>query len=286
MCRTIAEIREYRAQFQKDNQSVGLVPTMGFLHAAHLSLVELAQKRADRSVVSIFVNPSQFNQRADLESYPRDEARDLALLQEAGVDLVFCPTVEEMYPNGFQSWVQVEEISLPWEGAGRPGHFRGVATVCTMLFQIVQPDIAVFGEKDFQQLRLIEQMVADLKIPTTIVRGPLIREEDGLAMSSRNVRLSRSGREKALHISRTLHRLRDDLLQETTDRKRLLQDARSELERLPDVAVDYLSIVQENDLSEADGTYTDEPERVIATVVVDGVRLLDNVSLKRKALVG
>ncbi len=198
---TILELRAARAQM---TSKVGLVPTMGDLHEGHLSLMEIANQNSDHVIVSIFVNPSQFGPKEDLDSYPRDLARDSELLEGAGVDLLWLPSAEIMYPEGFQSWIDVEEITQVLEGAKRPGHFRGVATVVAKLFNATQADVAVFGQKDAQQVAVIKQMVADLNMPIEILVGPTIREKDGLAKSSRNAYLTEDERAAANVLNRAL----------------------------------------------------------------------------------
>jgi pantoate--beta-alanine ligase len=192
--RTIDELHaELRGVF-----GVGLVPTMGAFHEGHLSLIRAAREENDVVVVSLFVNPSQFDEAADLAAYPRDESRDLQLAEEKGVDIVFAPSVDEMYPPGFQTWIDVEEASRGLEGDARPGHFRGVATVCLKLFTIVQPETAYFGQKDAQQVVVVRRLVRDLNLPVEIRVLPTVREPDGLALSSRNALLSPDERKRAL----------------------------------------------------------------------------------------
>lgn len=203
-CPTKGAIRARVSALKRDGMSVVLVPTMGFLHNGHLALVRAAAKLADNVIVSIFVNPTQFGPNEDLEAYPRDPDRDLALLRDEGVDAVFLPSVEEMYGAAGDTLVDVPELSSILQGALRPDHFRGVATVVTKLFNVVQPDTAVFGEKDYQQLALIRQMVRDLDMPLTIASHPTVREMDGLAMSSRNVRLTPGHRVAATVLYKAL----------------------------------------------------------------------------------
>lgn len=191
--RSIAEVRAWRDALPRE-QEVALVPTMGALHAGHISLMELARRSADVTIASIFVNPLQFAPGEDLEKYPRPIEKDLALLEAAGVDVVFLPTVAELYPENASTYVNEERVSTHLCGAERPGHFRGVTTVVLKLFNIVGPDIAVFGQKDAQQCTVIERMVRDLNVRVRIVRGPIVREADGLAMSSRNIYLSSAER--------------------------------------------------------------------------------------------
>jgi pantoate--beta-alanine ligase len=207
--RTVADVRRARRDF--GNDLVALVPTMGALHAGHLSLIAAARRACERVVVSIFVNPLQFGDPADLAAYPRNEARDLTLAEDAGTDLLFVPGVEEMYPSasseaggGPTTWVDVEGAARGLEGAFRPGHFRGVATVCLKLFLIVRPNVAFFGQKDAQQVAVVKQMVRDLNVDLEIAVMPTVREADGLALSSRNVRLSAEERARALAIPRAL----------------------------------------------------------------------------------
>jgi len=202
--RSKAEVRARIATWRAEGQSVALVPTMGYLHAGHMALVARARAAAERVVVSIFVNPTQFGPNEDLASYPRDEDRDLALLEAAGVDAAFVPAVAEVYPEGAETVVETRHLARILIGRQRPGHFRGVATVVTKLFNIVQPDIAVFGEKDWQQLTVIRRMVRDLDMPVAILAVPTQREPDGLAMSSRNARLTPADRAAAPVIFRAL----------------------------------------------------------------------------------
>jgi pantoate--beta-alanine ligase len=232
--------------------SVGLVPTMGAFHEGHLSLFRAARSECDVVVVSLFVNPAQFDQRDDLERYPRDEERDAKLAEEEGVDYLFVPPVDEIYPSGFQTWVEVEELSRPLEGEFRPGHFRGVATVCLKLFNIVRPHKAYFGQKDAQQAAVIRQMVRDLAVGVEIRVLPTVRDPDGLALSSRNVLLSAEERERARSLPRALR---------TKDPVR----ARALLDRLE---VDYIAVADF------------EPRVLAAAVRVGDVRLIDNVVLE------
>ncbi|MBD8891729.1 pantoate--beta-alanine ligase [Roseibium litorale] len=204
ICARKQEVRDRVASLRRQGQTIGLVPTMGFLHEGHLSLVREAARRTDRVIVSIFVNPTQFGPNEDLATYPRDPEGDLAKLRAEGVEAVFMPDVEEMYGARGDTFVEVPGLSGVLQGALRPGHFRGVSTVVTKLFNIIQPDVAVFGEKDFQQLAIIRQMVRDLDMPLQIAGHPTVREDDGLAMSSRNVRLSPEHRAQAPALNRSL----------------------------------------------------------------------------------
>ena len=204
ICRTVEETRAAVTALRNSGKRIGFVPTMGALHAGHMSLVSLAKTASDATVVSIFVNPTQFGQAADLQNYPRDETRDLAMLQEAGVEIVFLPEVTTIYPPGHETIVETTHLANILHGKVRPGHFRGVTSVVTRLFNIVQPDVAVFGEKDYQQLQVIKRMVADLHMPIEILGGSTCRETDGLAMSSRNLRLTAEDRAAAVVLSQSL----------------------------------------------------------------------------------
>jgi pantoate--beta-alanine ligase len=201
--RTVAEVRAALAPLRSAS-TVGLVPTMGAFHGGHVALFTAARAECDVVVASLFVNPTQFGDADDLRSYPRDEAGDAEIAAESGVDLLFAPSVEELYPSGAQTWVEVEEEARPLEGAFRPGHFRGVATVCLKLFTIVRPDLAYFGQKDAQQVAVVRRMVRDLRLELELRVVPTVRDDDGLALSSRNVQLSPEERERALQIPRAL----------------------------------------------------------------------------------
>jgi len=275
IARTISAMREARAAL---SGSVGIVPTMGYLHEGHLSLVRRARAQDDAVVVSIFVNPAQFGPQEDFERYPRDEKRDLSLLAEENVDVVFIPTVEEMYPDGFDTWVEMKgDLVERLEGAPRPGHFRGVTTVVAKLFSIVQPQHAFFGEKDAQQLRVIQKMVTDLNLPVEIVACPTVREPDGLAMSSRNVYLSPEERQAALVVPGCLQ-LAQEMVQ-----KRGLRDAgrvKMGLEHYlhkEQVQIDYVSIADAETLEELH--VIDRPALVSVAVRVGGTRLIDNLKV-------
>jgi pantoate--beta-alanine ligase len=258
--RTVAEVRDALADRRHRGHSIGLVPTMGDLHDGHLALIRAGRARADALVVSLFVNPTQFDDPEDLARYPRAEASDLAVAESEGVDLVFAPSVEELYPDGFGTTVDPGELGIVLEGAARPGHFRGVATVCTKLFSIVQPDIAWFGQKDAQQVAVIRRVVADLNLPVTIVAIPTVRDADGLALSSRNARLSASQREASLALPRALdaglaaHRSGADPVSAATA-------------LLEGVDVDYVAV------ADLDGP------TLVAAVQVGATRLIDNVRL-------
>jgi pantoate--beta-alanine ligase len=200
--RTIADVRAALAE-RRDGR-VGLVPTMGALHGGHEALLGAARRDCDTVVMSLFVNPAQFGDPADLNGYPRDEGRDLEVARAAGVDVVFAPTAGELYPAGYQTWVEVTELGAILEGEHRPGHFRGVATVCLKLFTIVRPDVAYFGQKDAQQVEVLRRLIADLHLELELAVVPIVRDPDGLALSSRNARLSAEERARALALPRAL----------------------------------------------------------------------------------
>jgi pantoate--beta-alanine ligase len=246
--RTIAELRAELA----GRTGTGLVPTMGAFHDGHLALIRAAREECETVVVSVFVNPAQFAAGEDFERYPRDEARDAARADEAGVDLLFAPTVDELYPPGYETWVEVEELGAILEGLHRPGHFRGVATVCCKLFNVVRPERAYFGQKDAQQVAVVRRMVRDLNVDVEIRAVPTVRDPDGLALSSRNVYLSPEQRAQALTLPRALA-TRDP------------EHARALLDGLD---VDYLEIADF------------EPRVLAAAVRVGNTRLIDNVVLE------
>lgn len=257
-------------------QTIAFVPTMGNLHAGHHSLLKLARARADRVIASVFVNPTQFGPGEDFERYPRTLAQDQVGLAEAGCDVLFAPEVSTMYPFGSEASVSIHlpGITETLEGAHRPGHFDGVATVVTKLFNLVQPDIAVFGQKDFQQLKVVERMVRDLGLPVKIMAGPTLRDDDGLAMSSRNQYLSAAERTRAPQIHATLVQMRD-LFRQGHARQALEQAARARLERAGFVP-DYVAIRRADDLAEpAD----DERSGLVALVAarLGTTRLIDNL---------
>ena len=230
---SISAMRRWSEAERRQDHRIAFVPTMGFLHEGHLCLVRDAKKRGDRVVVSIFINPTQFGPNEDFAAYPRDLERDIKLLEKEGVDILFHPSVEVMYPQGAQTHVEVEKLSLPLCGAARPGHFRGVVTVVSKLFHIVQPHLAVFGEKDYQQLQVIRRMVRDLNMDIEIVGHPIVREADGLAMSSRNAFLTAEERQAALSLSRSLCKAERLLRRGETSAPALLRMVQAELEGEP-----------------------------------------------------
>jgi len=274
--RTVAETQNQCLAWRAEGLRVGLVPTMGYLHEGHLSLVRLAQARADRVVVSIFVNPTQFGPTEDLARYPRDEAGDLAKLRGAGVSLAFCPSVGEMYPPGAQTFVTLERLPQHLCGLSRPTHFRGVATVVTQLLAICLPHVAVFGEKDYQQLLVIRRMAADLHLPVEIVGAPIVREPDGLAMSSRNAYLTADERRRAPALNAALSWAAEEVRRGPA----VVGALQDELTRRIVAAggePDYVRIVDEQSLDDlGPDTAVDRPVRAAVAVSFGRTRLIDN----------
>jgi pantoate--beta-alanine ligase len=276
---TVSTIPELRLARLHLATPVGLVPTMGYLHEGHLSLVRAACAECASVVVSIFVNPTQFGPSEDLAAYPRDLSRDLALLEKAGTDLVWTPTLEIMYPPGYQTWVTVEEVTLPLEGAMRPGHFRGVTTIVAKLFNAVQPDKAYFGQKDAQQARVIQQMVRDLDFPLEVVVCPIVREPDGLAMSSRNAYLNPAERQTATVLSRALAAARSAWEDGERDSGRLRQVMSTMINVEPLARLQYVSCADPQTLQEIDGAISGSALLSMA-VYVGKTRLIDNTLLE------
>ena len=273
-----ATVGELRALRRDMTGAVGLVPTMGYLHEGHLSLVKASRERDGHVIVSIFVNPTQFGPNEDFERYPRDEERDLALLESEGVDVVFLPSVEEMYPDGASTFVNVEGITDVLEGARRPGHFRGVTTVVAKLFHIVQPHRAYFARKDAQQLAVIGKMVRDLRMDVEIVPMPTIREPDGLAMSSRNIFLTPPQREAALVLQKALQRAGELFVAGERGGERLRAAMRDVIAQEPLAQVDYVSVADAETLRELDNI--EGPALASLAVSIGKTRLIDNVMLQ------
>ncbi len=273
---TPAAMRRWRASHPG---SLGLVPTMGYLHDGHLELVHRARRENLHVVVSIFVNPTQFGPNEDFERYPRDEVRDLNLLRDAGVNAVYLPSAAEMYPPGYQTYVTVEDVTRPLEGASRPGHFRGVATVVLKLFNASSPDRAYFGRKDAQQLRVIQRMTRDLDLGVEIVPCDIVREPDGLAMSSRNVYLTPGQRAAAPILKQALDHARELWEAGTRDAEALRAAVRKRIETEPLAAIEYVSLADDVTLEEIDGQVT-RPALLSLVVKFGNTRLLDNVELR------
>ena len=269
--RTRAELREALASAERP---VGLVPTMGWLHEGHRALIHQARSENATTVVSIFVNPRQFGDPADLEKYPRSEARDVALCTEEGVDLIFAPSVEEVYPPGFDTTVKVGDVAVRLEGAARPGHFDGVATVVAILFDLVGAEHAYFGQKDAQQLLVIRRMALDLALPTEVIGCPTVREPDGLAMSSRNVHLSPEERAAAPVIHRALAAARAKLARGERSAEALRGEMRRVLAEEPLADPEYVSVADAATLRELDTV--DGPALLSMAVRFGSTRLIDN----------
>lgn len=264
--------------WREEKLTIAFVPTMGYLHEGHLSLVRLARSMADRVVVSIFVNPLQFGPSEDYQIYPRDPEKDLALLEKEGVDIVFMPDAEEMYPEGYQTYVEVTELTKGLCGAFRPGHFKGVTTVVLKLFNIVKPHKAIFGEKDYQQLKVIQQMVKDLNLDIEIISHPTVREEDGLAMSSRNTYLSEEERRSALSLYQSLKLAERLILGGERNVQRIKELIRDYIEKFPHTKVQYIEIVDPETLKPVNEIKKDV--LIALAVFVGKTRLIDNKIVK------
>ena len=277
--RSVAELEGIREELRGTERTVGFVPTMGFLHDGHASLLAAARAQCDFVVLSIFVNPKQFDQTSDLEAYPRDEERDLAIAAEQGVDLVFAPEVDDLYPEGFDTSVEVRgltDVLCGSEASRGAGHFRGVTTVVALLLNLVDPDVAYFGQKDAQQVAVISRMVRDLAFRTQVAVVPTVREPDGLAMSSRNARLSEAGRQRAVIIPRALERAREVALSEGPAAG---IEAGRDVLRAEGLEPEYLEARTLSDLREVEDTGEEEWMLAVA-VEVDGVRLIDNLPVE------
>ena len=267
----------YVASRRRQGETIGFVPTMGALHRGHLSLIELARTHADIVIVSTFVNPLQFDNAEDFDRYPETQPADEEMCRQRGVHVLYRPTLSEMYPNGFATNVHVEGLSSILEGASRPGHFDGVATVVAKLFNNVDPDVAVFGAKDFQQVAVIRRMAMDLGFRIRIIVAPTVREIDGLAMSSRNVRLDVEARRAATGLSKGLFAARTDFRAGTTSARTLVELVVGHMGTSPLVTVDYVQIVDPYDLKPVEDAGPDDVAVVAA--IVGGVRLIDNLVL-------
>ncbi|HLK90592.1 MAG TPA: pantoate--beta-alanine ligase [Polyangia bacterium] len=272
--RTSSAMTAWSRAARARGERVAFVPTMGALHAGHVALLEEGRRRGDKLALSIFVNPTQFGPNEDLARYPRDLAGDLAKAAGAGTEVAFVPEVAEIYPAGFQTTIEVKDLSRGLDGAFRPGHFAGVATVVAKLFNVVQPDLAIFGEKDFQQLAIVRRLVADLAMGIEIVGLPTVREPDGLAMSSRNAYLSSAERGRALSLSRALFAARDRAAAGERDAKALLDGARAAL----DVdRLDYLELCEAATLAPV--ARLEGPSVLLVAAFIGRTRLIDNVRL-------
>lgn len=274
----ISEMQRWSEARRLEGKKISCVPTMGFLHEGHLSLVREGKKRGDLVVVTIFVNPMQFNQASDFDKYPRNVEQDQRMLEEVGTDVLFYPTAPEMYPDNFQTSVEVDKVSKPLCGAFRPGHFRGVTTVVAKLFNIVKPHFALFGEKDFQQCVVIQRMVKDLNFDLEVVPMPTIRETDGIAMSSRNARLSETERHTSLCISRALGKAQEMVTRGERQSTPILQMVQETLTQHGGVRLEYASLCHPETLEET--AQISGPTLLAIAAWVGDVRLIDNRVLR------
>ena len=277
--RKIREMQKVSDQLKQEGKRIGLVPTMGYLHDGHLSLVRKVKDLCDVVVVSIFVNPTQFGPGEDFKRYPRDEEGDKAKLEGEAVNLLFIPEASDMYPSGYQTYVDVREVSKGLCGDFRPGHFRGVATVVAKLFNIVKPDVAIFGEKDYQQLLVIKRMVEDLNFDIKIIPGVLIREEDGMAMSSRNTYLSPEERQRALILYRSLLKGKD--LFQSGERKAsaFIRTVKESIASADGVSLQYVEVRDAETLEKIESV--SRPAVIALAAIVGSVRLIDNIIIGR-----
>lgn len=275
LAKTIESVRASVRVARSQGKKIGFIPTMGALHTGHISLIEAAKQQTDFVVVSIFVNPTQFGPGEDFQKYPRPFEQDLEICRQHGVDVVFAPAPAEMYPGENLTWVTVEKLSEPLCGQFRPGHFRGVATVCAKLFNIVQPDVAFFGQKDAQQAVVIKRMVADLNMPLEIVVCPTVREPDGLAMSSRNRYLNQNQRKDAAYIYKSLQKCQQMIKASVTDARQIISEMRKILSQIPSAKIEYVSIVDAETLQSLDRI----AGKILAAVAIriGSARLIDNI---------
>ncbi|MER3446272.1 MAG: pantoate--beta-alanine ligase [Candidatus Dadabacteria bacterium] len=274
---SLGEMQSLANRTRRDGMKISLVPTMGALHEGHLNLISEARKMGDVLVVSIFVNPTQFGPNEDFARYPRDLQGDLRKIESLGVDIVFTPTPEEMYPEGFQTYVEVKRLQEHLCGPFRPGHFRGVATVVLKLFNIVKPHFALFGEKDYQQLKIIQRMVEDLNLEIEVLGFPIVRETSGLAFSSRNAYLFPDKKECALWVSRVLHNIKRDFDSGCRDAKAMADRGKKTLRDAGIKEIDYLEICDPQTLISKE--VVESGDLVAIAVRLDGTRLIDNIRL-------
>lgn len=273
----IDEMHRITSEFKRSGARIGFVPTMGYLHDGHASLMLEARKLCDLLVASIFVNPTQFGVNEDLDKYPKNLQGDMDIATRSGVDILFTPFANEIYPQGFQTYVNTEQISLPLCGASRPGHFRGVTTVIAKLFNIINPDVALFGNKDYQQLAVIRQMVNDLNYPVEIIGMPIIRESDGLAMSSRNAYLSPQERNEALCLHKSILAVRSAFSQGVRNAELLKLKALNIIRESPSAEVDYLEFCNSLNLEKLESV--DQNTLFALAVKIGKTRLIDNTIL-------
>jgi len=278
LIRSIKEMKQVVKKLKKEGKTIGFVPTMGYLHEGHRSLMRCSKKENQITVVSVFVNPIQFGEGEDLDRYPRDLERDLQVCREEGVDFLFHPKVEEMYPEGYSTYVVVEGLTEGLCGAFREGHFKGVSTVVAKLFNIVQPDRAYFGRKDYQQLIVIKRMVEDLNMDVEVVDCPIVREEDGLALSSRNKYLSPEERRSALSLSKALFRAKELFEAGERDAEKIKEEMRKIIKSYPEVKdIQYIEIVHPHTLKPK--KKAEKGDVVALAVFIGNTRLIDNITL-------
>jgi len=276
--RKIEEQQKCSLNMKCRDKKISLIPTMGFLHEGHLSLIDTAKELSEKIVVSIFVNPTQFGEGEDFDKYPRNEKRDLDKLAYKKVDIVFIPTAKEMYPEGFQTFCQVHELTKKYCGKSRPGHFKGVTTVVLKLFNILQPDIAVFGKKDYQQYIIIKRMTEDLNLPINIIASPIVREKDGLAMSSRNKYLNHEQRKEATVLYESLIYASNLIKQGKYGAGFLRKEMTNLIKSKNNTRIDYIDFVNPETLK--DVQKIEEPTRILMAVRVGNTRLIDNMEVK------
>jgi len=276
---SLSQMRSWSRMMHHEGHTIGLVPTMGYLHEGHLSLIQTARKHSDRTVVSIFVNPTQFAPGEDLEAYPRDFQRDRRICEEQGADVVFYPSNEIMYPEDHKTYVVTEDLAGRLCGASRPIHFKGVTTIVTKLFNIVEPDVAVFGQKDAQQALIIKRMVRDLNFDVEILISPTVREEDGLAMSSRNKYMTHGQRRQAPVLYQSLQMAKDEFVKGDLSPELIKNNIIDNIKTASEAKIDYVQIVNTEDFTETD---LEKGDILIALAVFFGkARLIDNVIIKR-----
>ena len=275
---SVNEMQSHSIGLRSSGRLIGLVPTMGSLHEGHLSLIDIAKEKTDKVIVSIFVNPTQFGPNEDFDKYPRTLKEDSEKCQERGADIVFNPSIQEMYPEGYSTFIEEEQISSVLCGVSRPQHLRGVTTVCLKLFNITSPDIAIFGQKDAQQCAVIRKMVVDLNIPTEIVVGPTQRDTDGMATSSRNAYLSDKQRKEALNISKSLQIARDMVNSGTKSVDRIVAEVIHHLSHSRRIRVIYVQVVDRNTM-EAAREISPGTQQLCVAAWVDETRLIDNIEL-------
>jgi len=278
--KTVDELSQLVSSWKKEGKIIGLVPTMGWFHQGHLGLMTMMRQRADKVVVSLFINPKQFGEGEDLSSYPHDLERDRKLAEKTRADMIFAPDTSDIYPKGFQTTVSVNELTRGLCGASRPGHFDGVATVVTKLFNMVRPDLVVFGEKDYQQLAIVRRLVEDLNFNIEVLGHPIVRESDGLAMSSRNTYLDEDQRKNALCLYRSIQYARAMVAQSNPGLKAndIIVEVTKRIASTPDCEVDYVEIIDKETLHPSDTI--DGNSRIALAVKVGGkVRLIDNALL-------